>query len=161
MKRPTVNIPWDLEGTPLQIKTDSTPGSDERIRVGMYGTGNTGLGAIAVRFSSPIRYWIGYCMNDPTDLPVQPPEEVDMIWTIIKTETAIIVRCNDVEVLNYRFADSSLGTCVSTKQGDVVEKIAFVKSNKELDTASDFYRPFYRASGNRSEPREPLVNYNL
>eukprot|EP00116_Pleurobrachia_bachei_P011118 sb/3471380/ len=130
-----VTIPWDLEATPLQIKTDSTLGSTDEIRVGMYGKDGY-ISFVSVKFSSAMQYYIGYCANSRKDLPVQPPGEVDKIWTITKTEPALIITCNDVEVLNYLFSDSSRSDCVPTWGGDVVEKIQF----PSYDTASDFYR---------------------
>eukprot|EP00116_Pleurobrachia_bachei_P016676 sb/3476938/ len=69
------------------------------------------------------------------DLPVQPPVKVDKIWTITKTKTALVITCNNVEVLNLVFADSSSTYCVSRWGDDVVEQIKFPSS----DTASDFY----------------------
>ena len=69
------------------------------------------------------------------DLPVQPPVEVDKIWTITKTETAIIITCNNVEVLNLVFADNPDDDCETRWGGDVVEQIKF----SSYDTASDFY----------------------
>ena len=136
-----MKIPWDLEGTPLQIKTDSTVGSDERIRVSMYNKDSSFIGSyignVVVEFSSTVQYYIGYCTTDWTDLPVQPPVEVDKIWTITKTETAIIITCNNVEVLNYLFANGSDSRCNQTWGGDVVEEIRF---SGDFDTASDFYK---------------------
>ena len=131
-----MKIPWDLEATPLQIKTDSTLDSDDEIRVKMFFKDNSAIGGVIVGFSSTVQYYIGYC-TDPTDLPVQPPVEVDKIWTINKTETAFIITCNNVEVLNYLLADSSNGNCVTQWGGDVVEEIKF---SIYFDTASDFYR---------------------
>ena len=130
-------IPWDLERTPLMMTTDSTAGSDEWIDVYMYGKDSDLKGGAAVRFVSPVQYGIGYCANGWRDLPVQPTVEVDMIWTYAKTDTAFIITCNGVEVLNYLFADSPISTdCVSRWGGDVVEEIEF----HDTDTASDFYR---------------------
>nr|AFK75461.1 putative secretory peptide-51 [Pleurobrachia bachei] len=128
-----VKIPWDLEATPLQIKTNSTLGSVDLIYVNMYDKDGSKIGFVIVKFSSPMQYNIGYC-SDWTDLPVQPPVEVEKIWTITKTETVLIIACNNVEVLNYLFADSSNNKCVLQWDGDVVE-IMF-----RDDTASDFYR---------------------
>eukprot|EP00116_Pleurobrachia_bachei_P011823 sb/3472085/ len=102
---------WDLETTPLQIKTDSTVSSDEEIND-----------------NAPLRLGL--------DLPVQPPVEVDKIWMISKTETALIITCNDVEVLNYVFADSS-ENCEFKWGGDKVDHIGIYN---DYDTASDFYR---------------------
>ena len=131
-----MKIPWDLEGTPLQIKTDSALGSGEEIYVVMYDKDGSYIGAVGVKFSSTVQYGISSCTSSWPDLPVQPPVEVDKIWTITKTETAFIITCNDVEVLNYLFADSSRSDCVTKWGGDVVEEIWFRSS----DDASDFYR---------------------
>ena len=91
---------------------------------------------MGVRFQSSIRYWINYC-NDYDTLVLQLPVEADKIWTIIKTETALIITCNGVEVVNYLFADSSDERCVTRWGGDVVE-IQFQGSDS--DTASEYYR---------------------
>ena len=131
-----VLIPWDLEGTPLHIKTDSTLGSDELVTVMLYDKESNWFSTVDVKFSSSMQYRIFTCMATYIDLPVQPPVEVEKTWKITKTETALTITCNDVEVLNYLFADSSNSNCVPKLGGDVVEQIQFSK----WDTASDFYR---------------------
>ena len=133
-----VHIPWDLEGTPLQIKTDSALDSDEEIGVVMYDKDGSFISSFGVKFfskTSTVRYYVSYCTSNMPDLPVQPPVEEDKIWTITKTETALIITCNGVEVLNYLFADSSDSKCVPAWGGDV-EEIYF----RLDDRASDFYR---------------------
>eukprot|EP00116_Pleurobrachia_bachei_P013085 sb/3473347/ len=137
-----VKIPFDLEATPLQIKTDFALGSDDLIDVHMYNKDGSHIGLVQVYFSpsSIMKYYIGYCTNSWTDLPVEPPVEVDKIWTITKTESALIIICNNVEVLNYLFADSSDSDCVPKMGGDVV--ISFYRKN------SYFYRA---AKKNRTE----------
>ena len=132
-----MKIPWNLEATPLQIKTNSTLGSDKTIRLAMGQKESNYIGLVQVKFSSTVQYEIGYCANDWTDLPVQPPVEVEKIWKITKTETAFIITCNNVEVLNYLFAGISAGgKCVPRWGGDVVGRIWF----RVTDTASDCYR---------------------
>eukprot|EP00116_Pleurobrachia_bachei_P005712 sb/3465974/ len=135
-----VKIPWDLEATPLQIKTDSTLDSKEKIYVRMFGKDNIAMGSLFVWFSSQIQYKIGHCRTDYTDLPVEPSMEVDKIWTITKTKAALIISCNGVEVLNYLFADSSESDCVTRWGGDVEEIMI-----TGLDKASDFYRADWTA----------------
>eukprot|EP00116_Pleurobrachia_bachei_P014173 sb/3474435/ len=115
---------------------DSTLGSDELLRVGMYDKDGKYLSYVVLQFSSPMQYQIRYCSNSNTVFPVQPPVEVDKIWTISKTDAALIITCNGVEVLNYQFADSSNSECVTRLGGNVVEQIKFNKN----DVASDFYR---------------------
>ena len=128
----------DLEGTPLQIKTDSKLDSYDQIRVWLFSKDGTLVTTVTLKFSySSMRYYINYCSSYSgyADLPVQPPVEVNKIWTITKTETALIITCNEVEVLNYLFADSSDRNCVPGWGGDV-KYIDFYKD----DRASDFYR---------------------
>ena len=135
-----MKIPWDLEETPLQIKTDSTLGSDDKIWVRMYDKDDSWISGVRVRFLTTMMYMIEYCTpGDGTNyvnLPVQPVVEAETIWTITKTETSLNISCNNVEVLNYFFADSSSSNCVPKLGGDVVEAIKFHSSDK----ASDFYR---------------------
>ena len=96
-----------------------------------------GTGYVWVEFNSPMKYLISHCTRESgVDLPVQPPVD-NNIWTITKTEAAIIITCNGDMVLNYLFANSSNSDCVTKWSGDVVEQISF---NKEWDKASDFYR---------------------
>ena len=127
-----VKMPWDLEGKPLQIKTDSTLGSSEVIAVDMYKESSL-ISTFTLQFVSTVKYYIGYCQSQ-IDLPEQPPDEVDKIWTIAKTDTALIITCNGVEVLNYLFADSSGSACAPKWGGDVVEQII------TNGAAADFYR---------------------
>ena len=131
------NIPFDLESTPLQIKTDSTTGSEEMIYLLPFKEDGSSIGAVGVKFTSPIQYAISNCANSWTDLTSSPPEEVDKIWTIQKTISALIIYCNGVEVLYYKFKGSSDSRCVPRWGGDVVESILFNSG----DSASDNYRP--------------------
>ena len=117
------------------------------IRVLTYTADGSFIGAVRVMFTSPMVYFIAYC-TDMTDLPVQPPDEVDKIWTIRKTATILSIECNGVEVLNYQFSDSSDSRCVSQWGGYVEKKILFHLT----DTASDSYRAM--PTGN-----EKVINY--
>ena len=127
-------IPFDLESTPLQIKTNSIAGSWDRISVETYTADGSWIGQVMVQFTSPVTYYIGSCTGS-TSLPVQPPDVSDKTWKILKTNTALNIECNGVEVLNYQFSDSSWTSCVPQWGGDVVKKIKFSSS----DTASNSY----------------------
>eukprot|EP00116_Pleurobrachia_bachei_P006278 sb/3466540/ len=131
------DIPFDLESTPLQIKTNSTAWSEEEIVVYTYTANGSLMGSVEVRFTKPIQYYISYCATSWPELPVQPGDEVDKIWTIRKTNTTLNIECNGVEVLNYQFSNSSRDKCVPKWGGDVVKKIRF---HSYYDTASDSYR---------------------
>nr|AFK75452.1 putative secretory peptide-42 [Pleurobrachia bachei] len=136
-------IPWRWEDIPLQIKTDSVVGSGDKIGIDMKRPHL--VGGIAILFSSPIKFWMPYCSTQGgedsseayAELPVQPPDEVDKIWTFTKTGSAFVITCNGVEVLNYEFATSGFSNCAPKWGGDTTDHIVFYKS---WSTASDFYR---------------------
>ncbi|KAL5254009.1 hypothetical protein ACHWQZ_G013690 [Mnemiopsis leidyi] len=142
----SVYIDYDLEKTPLYIKTytDSVVGNDVQVIVWFYN----GLekieqvGAVYIYLSSPPQYLLRHCMsflaraNFPTALP---SHETEKIWKITLTRTSgirLVIRCNDVDVLNVILSDS---TCSddnwSTRWSKEVEKIQF----NSYDTASDFF----------------------
>ena len=133
-----VKIPWDLEGTSLQIKTDS----NQETLVSFHDKDSAQITYLSLKFFSKTKFgltgWtlkIPPCISALVNLPAQPPVEVEKTWTITKTATALIMTCNNLEVLNYLFADSSNSDCVPKWGGDVVELIKFTTD----DEASDLY----------------------
>ena len=144
---------FDLESTPLQIKTNSTVGSIDVMRVHMYATDDSFKGGVKVSFKSPMKYLFSSCTGW-TKFPVQPPEAVDKTWTFRKTDTTLSIECNGVEVLNYQFSDSSDSDCLPKWGGDVVEKILIPND----DTASDFYRSY--GEFHKSSKLPQIINVN-
>ena len=130
-------IEYDLEENPLQIKTDSVVGSGELVLVVLYTDQEEYISDIRLDLSSSAtpKYKIQPC-TPPTIFPVDLPVEQDKIWTITKTATALKIECNDVEVVDYLYSDSSDSRCVTRFSQDI-EKIIFPS---DYDTASDEYR---------------------
>ena len=131
----------DLETTPLEIKTDSTIGSGDQVRVNFYTSGGSYVGHVGIYFASPPKYHIGYCTNSWTNFPVSLPTEVEKVWRITLNRNSgisLLIHCNNVEVLNFLMSDS---TCIhsswSTYWSRTVEKIWF---HPDYDIASDYYR---------------------
>ena len=87
-------IPFDLESTPLQIKTDSpgASGNNEQINIRPYTADGSAIGELAVKFTSPMKYQIEHCQSKWAEFTVQPPEEVDKIWTFQKTASILSTR---------------------------------------------------------------------
>ena len=138
-----MQINYDLENSPLQIRTDSVVGSNERVTVWFYNAlGSYHAGGLALSFSFPPQYGLGWCgtsdMNFPTDLP----SETDKIWMLSLSRTSDVPRlalyCNNKEVLNLVISGT---TCSdgswTTTWSRLVGRIEFVAN---LDTASDYYR---------------------
>ena len=134
-----VHIPLDLETTPLEIKTNSTLGSGDRVRVGFFTTQREGVGAVVIFFASTPQYILTNC-SSWTNFPSILPSEEDKIWRITLDKTAGIrlkIHCNGVEVLNFLISDN---TCSDSRWRKYwsrdAEKIYF----SVYDTASDYYR---------------------
>ncbi|XP_063676896.1 uncharacterized protein LOC134813141 [Bolinopsis microptera] len=133
-----VEIEWDLESTPLEIKTNCVLGSDDIVVVHLNSAGGEYTGVVYLWFTSTPRYLLNWC-TAWTNLPVEPPSPTDKVWRITLTRTAgvrLVIHCNEVEVINILFSGT---TCIdnswSTFWSRDVAKISFHSS----DTASDYY----------------------
>jgi hypothetical protein len=136
-------INFDLETTPLQIKTDSTIGSDDMLYVKFCTSQGYHAGAVKIWFRSP-QYLLDGCTDFMgTNFPKDLPTATDKIWTITKTRTSgtrIQIHCNNVEVVNILISKS---TCSEQRDYELqkwnnnVARIQFTS----YDEASDNYRP--------------------
>ena len=139
-----MTINYDLENSPLQIKTDSEVGSDEKVDVRFY-SGSSFTGGVYLSFISPPLYFLLTCSTSWTYFPTDRdlPSETDKVWTITKSkvsdEIRVIIHCNDKEVLNVVLSDTTCSeSSWSERWSKDVDKIIFHPS---YDTASDYYRP--------------------
>ena len=136
------DITFNLEEYSLNIKTDSTLGSDDRVRVLFYYTSKADFaGGLDLRFFSTPVYKIQYCSSDYTNFPTNLPSDNDKVWRVTLTGTSgirLVVHCNEVEVLNILMSNSTCGNSNwSTYWSREVAKIKF----RSDDTASDYYQP--------------------
>ncbi|XP_063692490.1 uncharacterized protein LOC134824513 [Bolinopsis microptera] len=144
--RDETKIEFDLERTPLQIKT--IQGKDV-ISVWFYDESGASSGKIFLRglkSSSvslfPPRYELYDCM--PTqNLPHHfvLPIDSDTVWTITKKFPGprITVQCNEVTVVDVTMSDE---VCTTTYWNTPWSKdVSKIKFHPTLDTASKYYRP--------------------
>ena len=133
-------INYDLENSPLQIRTDSVVGSDEIVHVNFYNAQESYVTAVQLFFSHPGQYYLGYCSKSRTDFSTSLPTETDKIWklTLIRTsDVRLTIHCNNKEVLDVVISDTTCGySDWSAFWSKDVEKMMFFSS----DTASDYYR---------------------
>ena len=134
---------YDLETTPLEIKTDSVLGSNEQMFLVLYSAGGEWTGSIQILFKSTVQYGFGWCSRGSyTDFPATLPSSKDKIWRITLTRTSGVrlrINCNDVEVLDVVLSDRVCSdNRWSTNWNGDVERIEF----RSRDTASDHYRPY-------------------
>ena len=134
-----VNIDFSLEQYSLDIKTDSTLGSNDRVYVVFYTSQGDYAGGLCLWFSSP-QYFIARCSWDYIDFPTDLPTATEKVWRVTLTKTSgirLVVHCNGVEVLNILMSDSTCGQSDwSTYWSRSIAKIKF----DHQDTASDYYR---------------------
>ncbi len=136
-------IDYDLENSPLEIKTDSALRSNDRVAVYFYeSTGNTAARIVQFIFTATPKYAISYCSHSWTKFPTTLPSATDKVWRLTLTRTSGIrlqIHCNDVEVLNLLMSDSTCRYPYHTDWSKYwtkdVAKIKFSSS----DGASDFY----------------------
>ena len=137
-----MDIYYDLENSPLQIKTDSEVGRNERVIVSFY-SGSSWTGGVYLFFSSPPQYQLPRCSSSYTNFPTDLPSETEKVWTITKSkvsdEIRVIIHCHDKEVLNVVLSDTTCSkSSWSERWSRDVDEIGFSPS---WDTASDYYRP--------------------
>ena len=134
-------IDFNLEQYSLNITTDSTLGSDDKVAVWFYTSQGVYAGGLSLYFSSTPQYWIGYCSSGYTNFSTNLPPDNDKVWRITLSRTSgirLVVHCNEVEVLNILMSDSTCGSSVwSDYWSREVAKIMF----PSFDTASDYYQP--------------------
>ena len=128
-----VYIEWNLESTPLEVKTNSVLGSNEMAHVAFQSNGGySAAGGVQLDFKSTPRYLISRCTLW-TNIPVTLPSATDKVWRITLTKTAgvrLVIHCNNVEVLNALLSS----TCSSGVWSNDVTGIVFESS------ACDYYR---------------------
>ena len=137
-----VLVEWDVESTPLEIRTNSVLGSNEMVHVTFYSAEEEYAGLFRLHFTSTLKYYFGWCNTTFPNLPVTPPSANDKVWRITLTRTAgvrlVIIHCNDVEVLNTLVSQATCSDSYKLKEvwSRDVTKIKFSSS----DTASDYYK---------------------
>ena len=132
-----VKIEWDLESTPLEVRTDSVLGSDDMMWVEFHSAAGH-AGRVYLYFKSTLEYALDSC-KPRTNFPVTPTSTTDKVWRITLTRTAgvrLVIHCNEVEVLNTLLSSTCSVSAWSTYWNNDVNKIFFYS----VDTASDYYR---------------------
>ena len=133
-------IDFNLEQYSLNIKTDSTLGSDDKVVVNLYTSQGDTVGALHLYFTSTPEYYIGACSSGLTNFPTNLPSANDKVWRVTLTRTSgirLVVHCNEEEVLNILISDSTCDNSDwSTTWSKEIAKIKF----RSTDTASDYYQ---------------------
>ncbi|XP_063687398.1 CUB and sushi domain-containing protein 3-like [Bolinopsis microptera] len=137
-------IPFPLESTSLEIRTDSRLGSYSAVWVYFYDTSERPSGGVAILFlSTKYQYWLYYCSSSRIDFPVTLPSTTDKIWRITLTRSSgvrVVIHCNNEEVGNVLLSDTlcSDSTLEGTWGDYWNRETEYIKF--ERNEASDYYR---------------------
>ena len=102
-------IDWDLENLPVEIKTDSTMGSNDYVLLYFCHELDYCLAGFFIKFSSTPQYKFEYC-SFWNDFPTALPSATEKIWriTLDKSEgIRVKIHCNGVLVLNLLLSDET------------------------------------------------------
>ena len=136
-----VLIDLNMEEYSLNIKTDSTLGSNDEVYVELFTSQGDYAGEFHLFFSSTPQYYIGACSTADTTFPTNLPPANDKVWRVTLTRTSgirLVVHCNEEEVLNTMISDSTCDDSDwNTNWSREMAKIKF----SSVDTASDYYQP--------------------
>ena len=141
----TAKLAFDLETTPLEIKTDSVLENNDLMTVTFFNPqdGIWNSGRIIIYFESPQpKYKLVFCKWDKENFQTSVPDAREKVWRITKTRTSgirIQIHCNDVEVLNVLLSDS---TCPYNNWNTFWSKnMDRIRFNQD-DTASRYFRAY-------------------
>ena len=133
-----MKIEYDLENSPLQIKTNS---ENEKVAVWFLTDLRYPAGGVGLYFSSPPQYMLVRCKTW-TKLTTDLTFETDKVWTITRSSDSgkirVVIYCNDKEVVNVVLSDTTCSESGwSTYWSTGVKKIYFNSNDK---TTSVSYR---------------------
>ena len=133
-----VNI--DLETKELNVKTDSTVGSNDYLSFQLFDAVGEYAGGLDIQFKSPPEYYIWWCKATPNNIfPTHLPQVTDRVWKITITRTSgirFVIHCNDKKMLDHQISDSTCGESTwATYWSRAVKGIKFLSKDK----ASDFF----------------------
>ena len=141
----TGKIDYDLQNSPLKIRTDSPFGSGDEVKLTFLGLDNKAAGGLRIKLDTTLEYYLSDCDNSYIDVPTSLPSslltEGRKIWKITKTpEPGIIVHCNEHEILKIQLSDT---VCTNQKKWSEswsrqAKKIQFNSYFREYDY---YYHP--------------------
>jgi len=147
-------IDFDMENTPLALKTDSVINSGDAVTITFNRQVSATyemIGVLNIKFEDKLTYNLANCDPFGTyhDFDSNPPQpsgaDKNLLWRITVDRTSgvrIIIHCNNKEVANVPIGVSGTRCTASTTNqqqwGKQINKIEFDPG----DTASDYYRPY-------------------
>ena len=126
----------------IEIKTNSSWGSDELLHVVVKTTSGAVAGRVQIFFTSTPQYYLSYCFTSRRDFSSDLSVITDEIWTITLKKTPygdrnVVIQYNIVEVVDVVLSDE---TCDNGDWKEYWSKDIAEIGFSIADTASDFFR---------------------
>ena len=132
-------VNFDLQNSPLRVKTKSSIGSKDDMRIFFFDADSAKAGGFKLRLETKPKYRLEYCQSkDVTiNLPASLTDAEETIWKITLTSApGVILHGNDEEIFNIQLSDT---ICKNTNWrrywSRVPKKIDFTSNFKN----NDFY----------------------
>ena len=98
-------IPHDLESNPLLLKTNSSVGSGDEIRVKLRAPGFN-IMHVSISFTNPPKLYIQHCTRQEVELALPTGGHTEeRIWRISKTDDSLVFTSSGYAVANITYAD--------------------------------------------------------
>ena len=130
----------NLDDNPLEIRSNTAKGTKKKV-IWIQGTIAEPVNSVD-HFSIRIvlkdySVWLERC-NNAGELFLNPEQVAKkVIWTVFKTPTEIVIECNGVFCLRYKYSDSTAGNPECNVFSQPSTQIVFVDDN---DQAAEDYR---------------------
>ena len=134
-------IKFDIDSTPLQIQTDSVPGSGDVSWVRFIDPASDIGPGISIKFTDPASYFIGYCLESYFTLPGTNNYR---IWTFTKQDSTLQLLCNGEEIFNFKYDEFPEKDCRNMWSSDFSQMLFSSDPNDIVDNASDLYRQYVK-----------------
>ena len=135
-----VDLKFDLENDPLEIRTDSIIGSGEEIKLLLSSMAGIRSGGLYVQFSSVIKYFIVRCKTAYNGLQESCPDVGHKIWRVTLKKAAdirLLIHCNNVKTVDVVISSD---ICGRSEWNTYWNRVTGIIRYHRDDTASDFYR---------------------
>ena len=106
-----VDFDFEVQKTPLEIKTNAEPGSDKMLRVWFETADGIYAGGVRISFNPTPQYFLPTCMSlsEFVEFPVEIPSTTYKVWRVTvnrtKKDVQIVLHCNGQLVLNVQLSD--------------------------------------------------------
>ena len=143
-------VEFDLENSPLQIKTNTEVGTSGSLKVNFFTLSYSYAGSGFGLKLKPLQYSFIGCLDSYVEFSEDLlPSETEKVWTIFLSRVSgvrrIVIHCNEMEIINFVVSES---TCAMadweskwvTRDVKRIQLIGYSYSSSSTATEADYFR---------------------